>query len=182
MLLRPSSDGRSLVTVPSYAKADPAALWDLEHYRLIAALEGHVGQVRSARFVRGGREILTAGGDGTARLWDGATGRLLQTFRGGPRFLADATLSPDENMVIAAGGDGLLRFWDTSNERQLWTLQAHKPHAVGIHFEGDDLVTRGFGGDISRWALPPPGVAIEACGHATEVAAAGHEACAIVPR
>jgi WD40 repeat protein len=75
MLLRPSSDGRSLITVPSYTRADPATLWNLEHYRLTAQLEGHVGQVRSARFVRGGQEILTAGGDGTARLWDGTTGR-----------------------------------------------------------------------------------------------------------
>jgi WD40 repeat protein len=46
MLLRPSSDGCSLITLPSYAKADPPALWDLAHYRLVAQLEGHVGQVR----------------------------------------------------------------------------------------------------------------------------------------
>jgi hypothetical protein len=39
-------------------------LLDLERYRVIAPLEGHVGRVFSARFEAG--EIFTAGGDGTA--------------------------------------------------------------------------------------------------------------------
>jgi WD40 repeat protein len=181
MLLRPSSDGRSLITVPSYTRADPAALWDLEHYRLITQLEGHVGQVRSARFVRGGQEILTAGGDGTARLWDGTTGRLRQTYRGGSRFLADATLAPDGSMVVAGDADGLLRFWDTSNGRPLWTLPAHKSHLVGVHFEGNDIVTRGIAGDVSRWTLPKPGAVIE-CGRTSAAATADGELCGIVAR
>jgi WD40 repeat protein len=64
-LLRSSPDGSRLITIPSYnGKAAPPLLWDLERYRLITELEGHVGRVLSARFVDGGHEILTVGNDG----------------------------------------------------------------------------------------------------------------------
>ena len=160
--LRTSPDGHRIVTVPSYT-GEPATpmLLDLEHYRVVTLLEGHVGRVFSARFEAG--EIVTAGGDGTARRWDGVSGQLRQTYQGSSRFLADATLAPDGSMVVAGGGDGLLRFWDTATARPLWTLPAHKSHLIGLHFEGTAIVTRGFSGDVSRWTLPRPGQVIEAC-------------------
>ena len=34
---------------------------------------------------------------------------------------------------------------------------------VRRRYEGDDLVTRGFGGDIARWVLPSADSVIEAC-------------------
>ena len=119
---------------------------------MIAQLAGHVGQVLSARWVAGDR-ILTAGGDGTARLWDGATGQLRQVYRGSSRFLADATLAPG-GFVMAGGADGLLRFWDPASGQLLWTLQVDKSPLVAIHVDGDDIVTRGFSGELSRWTLP----------------------------
>jgi WD40 repeat protein len=152
-LFRPSPDGTRLLTILTRSKQDPPALWDLDHYRLVGRLEGHVGRVFTARFVAG-HAILTAGSDGTARLWDAASGSLQRSFRGDSYFLADALLSPDGSLVIAGGSDGFLRFWDASNQRLLWTLQAHKSYVVGLHYEGNDLITRGFAGDISRWSLP----------------------------
>src|SRR5262249_5710706 len=86
-LLRLSEDGDRLVTVPSYlGETAPSLLWDLERYRLVAELSGHVGRVFSARFVREDREILTTGGDGTACSWDATSGRLRKTYRGGSRY------------------------------------------------------------------------------------------------
>jgi WD40 repeat protein len=157
-------DGTRLVAmplVPVAADVAPPLLLDIERYRVIAQLEGHVGRVFSARWVAG-HQILTAGADGTARLWDGSTGQLRQTYRGGSRLLADATLSPD-GLVIAGGIDGLLRFWDVASEHLLWTLPAHKSQIIGIHIEGRDIVTRGFSGDLSRWTLPSSEKVIEAC-------------------
>ena len=171
-MLRMSSDSRRLITIPSFmGKTAPPELWDLEHYRAIAQLQGQ-GQVYSARFA--GDQILTAWGDGAARLWDGAAGQLRQIYRGGSRFLADAALSSDGSMVVGGGGDGVLRFWDAVSGLPLWTMPAHRSHLVGIRIEGDDIVTRGFSGDISRWALPSSERVIDACGD--------HERCAIVSR
>lgn len=163
VLLRISQNGRRLLTLASYMHGAAPALWDLERYQLVGRLEGHVGQVRSARLVREDREILTAGGDGTARLWDATTGRLIRTYHGSSRFFVDATLSPDGMMVVAGDGDGLLRFWEAATGQALWLLRAHKSHVVGVHFEGTDIVTRGFGGDLVRWHLPPPENIIGAC-------------------
>ncbi len=162
-LLRPSPDGLTLITIPSFTgKPAPPVLWDLERYRLVAPLvEGHVAFVYSARFVSEGREIVTAGADGVARLWDGRTGQLRQTYRGSSRFLADATLTPDGSLIVAGDGDGSLRFWDVTGQ-PLWKLKAHKSHVVGVHLEGNDIVTRGFAGDVSRWTIPRSESIIEA--------------------
>jgi WD40 repeat protein len=160
-MLRVSPDGIRLITIPSLTgKAAPPLLWDLEHYRLIAQLEGHTGYVFSARFTANG--AVTVGGDGAARLWGRDTGRLLETYRSSSRFLADAVIDPDRAMIIAAGSDGLLWFWDLPTGRPLWKLQAHRSHAIGIHVEGNALVTRGFAGEVSRWVLPDPEWVIEA--------------------
>ena len=164
-LLRPSPDSRRLVTISTTSHQAPPVLWDLDRYRLVARLEGHVGRVFTARFVegRGGHEILTAGADGTARLWDAATGQPRQSFQGDSHFLVDAALAPDGSLIVAGGSDGFVRFWDTSTGRLLWMLQAHRSYVIGVHYEGDDLVTRGFAGDVARWVLPSSDKVIEAC-------------------
>jgi WD40 repeat protein len=155
-------NGPRLVTVPIYT-GGPASpvLVDLERYRLIARLEGHVGRVYSARWIAGG-QLLTAGDDAAVRLWDGATGRLRQTYRGGSQALADASLASD-GLVMAGGADGRLWFWDQESGRQLWALQAHLAPIIGVHVEGGDIVTRGIAGELSRWGLPAPGEVIGAC-------------------
>ena len=155
-------DGARVIALSSYAgNAAPPLLIDLERHRVVAQLEGHVGQVFSARWAAEGR-VITAGADGTARLWDGATGRLLQTYRGSPRFLADATLAPD-GLVIAGDADGALRFWDAASGAKLWTLQAHRSAVIGVHVEDGDIVTRGFTGEMSRWRLPKSEHVLDAC-------------------
>jgi WD40 repeat protein/serine/threonine protein kinase len=172
-LLRPSPDGKRLITISTSSEQTPPVLWDLGQYRLVSRLEGHVGRVFTARFVAvgGEHEILTAGSDGTARLWNAATGRLRQSFRGDSHFLVDAAVAPGGSVLVAGGSDGFLRFWDTSNGRLLWMLQAHRSYVIGVHYEGDDLITRGFAGDVARWALPPPEGIIESC-HASACASA----------
>jgi WD40 repeat protein/serine/threonine protein kinase len=161
-LLRPSPDGRRLVAISTTREQSPPMLWDLDEYRLAGRLEGHVGRVFTARFVRGGHDILTAGADGTARLWDAATGRPRQTFQGDSHFLVDAALAPDGAVVVAGGSDGFLRFWD-ANGRLLWMLQVHRSYVIGVHYEGDHLVTRAFAGDVAGWSLPASDKIIEAC-------------------
>jgi WD40 repeat protein/serine/threonine protein kinase len=148
---RLSADGFRLITIPAAGAPAPPVLWDLQHYRIVAPLEGHVGQVFSARFVGGDQSILTAGGDGAPRLWDGMTGRLKKTYLGNDQYLLDAVLAPDGVTVVGACGDGVVRFWDTASGRLSWTLRGHRVAIAGIHFEGSDLVTRGTTGEMSRW-------------------------------
>jgi WD40 repeat protein len=151
---RISLDGRRLVTIPPNGTRSPPALCDLERLRRIALLDINQGQVFSARFVHGDREILTAGTDGVARMWDGDNGRLRQAFFGSSQYVVDAALTPDGTIVVTGGGDGVLRFWDVASSRMIWALQAHRSPIAGIRFEDDDIVTQGFAGDLARWSLP----------------------------
>lgn len=162
-LLRSSPDGRRLITISTRIQQAAPTLWELEEKRLVAHLEGHVGRVFGARFVSNGREILTAGADGTAQLWDTVTGKLLQRFHHDSRPLVDAALAPDGSVVVAGSADGYLRFWDVLTGRLLWMLQTHKSYVVGVHYENGDIITRGFAGDVSRWALANPDRVIDAC-------------------
>jgi hypothetical protein len=163
-----------LITISDFVrKVASPTLWDLEHYRPLGTLEARgQGAVYSARFVTAG-QLLTTCADGAARLWDAASGHLRQTYRGGSRFLVDATTSADGAMIVGGGGDGVLRFWATNSGLPLWTVPAHKSHLIAIRVDGDDIVTRGYAGDISRWTLPPLAAVMTACSTG--------ERCAIVP-
>jgi WD40 repeat protein/serine/threonine protein kinase len=160
-LLRPSTDGR-LVTLPGATipslrgRADPAALWDLRgrDAHLVAELRGNLGRVVTARWTD--RGVVTVGADGTARLWNTATGRLVREYEVlKQHLLVDVAVSPDGALLAAGGADGLVEFWDAATGRLLWSLRAHASHVVGLHFEGGDLVTRGFGGELARWHFDP---------------------------
>jgi WD40 repeat protein len=168
------TDGDRLVAVPMppryVGNATSPLLLDLERYRVVAQLEGHVGRVFSARWIAGG-QVLTAGADGTARLWDGATGQIRQTYEGSSRFLADAALASDD-LVVAGGADGFLRFWDKGSGRLLWTFRTRTSPIAGLRVEGGDIVPRGFAGELARWTLPSPGQVLGACGD--------REGCAIL--
>jgi WD40 repeat protein len=142
-----------LITIPIAGIAQPIVLWDLENYQLIGALDGRKAPAFSARFVQGDRQVLTASTDGAARLWDATTGRLRKTYADSP-YLIDAALDPSGTLVVTAAGDGVLRFWDVQSARMLWFLPAHDARIAGVHFENTDIVTRGFTGEIARWALP----------------------------
>ena len=150
---RVSADSHRLLTIAYTGSPSPPVLWDLEHYQMISPLKGDKGQVFSARFVRGDREILTASNDGTARLWDGMTGHPRQSYSGGALPLFDAALDPDGSTLVTAGRDGVLRFWDVKAGRMIWTLSAHRLSIAGVHFEGADIVTRSLEGEVSRWRL-----------------------------
>ena len=151
---RMSDDSRRMITIAGIAKPISPVLWDLRSYRSITTLEHKGAVVFSARFVRGGQQILTAGGDGAVRSWDGSTGEFVRTYPVGSSLsVGDAALSPDATTVVTVGRDGLLSFWDVSSGRVIWTLHAHKPGISGVHFEGADVVTRSRTGEISRWHL-----------------------------
>jgi WD40 repeat protein len=152
--LRVSADAKRLVVVPrAGAPSRAPELWDLVRHQRVSLLSGHVGDVWTARFARD--VLLTAGADGSVRMWDSSTGELLHTYQAASRTMFDATLDPDGEFVVAGGGDGVIRFWDRQSGRMVWQLSAHRSTVAGLHFEDRELITRGFGGDISRWTLPP---------------------------
>ncbi len=160
MTLRTSPDGHRLVVGSAFGDVTPPSLWDLPRHQLVAHLDGSRA-VFAIRF--SGGYLITTGNDGAAQLWDTVTGQLIQTYKSGSRFLGDAAVDPDGVTLVAGDADGFLRFWDVRSGRPLWILPAHGSAVVGLHFDGVDLITRGIGGDLVRWALPAPQKVIDAC-------------------
>jgi WD40 repeat protein len=151
---RSSSDASRLLAFPASGAPGHLAVLDLTRHRLIAQLH-HEGRVFSARFFDHDRRVITTGSDGIVRIWDAGTGELHKTYIDRSTYLLDAVVNPAGTMVVTAGGDGKLRFWDVASGRMMWSLQAHRSPVIGIRFDGDDLITRGFAGDLARWRIPP---------------------------
>jgi len=151
---RLSRDGGRLLTLPTLG--DPAApmLWDLEAGRLIERLAVPTVLMFAGRFVQDDRLIVTASNDGVPRLWDGATGKLIKSYVGSNASAQDATMSPDGSMIVTGSTDGFVRFWDTATGALLWMHPITRAMVAGLHFEGEDLVTRSSRGSIARWHFP----------------------------
>jgi WD40 repeat protein len=152
--LRVSPDGRRLVAIAMDATTVVPVLWDLEHRRRIATLSAGKEVVLAARFVDD-RRIVTASRDGAARLWDAATGQLQRAFVGSSVALFDADVDPGATILTTAAGDGAIRFWDVASGRLMWVLHAHRSFVNGVRAGASDYISRGYDGDIARWALPP---------------------------
>jgi len=60
-------------------------VWDAATGRELSVLRGHSGSVESVSFSADGKQVVTAGADGTARVWDAAVSRESSVLRG---FLA----------------------------------------------------------------------------------------------
>jgi len=151
---RVSSNGRRLLAIPPADTPQPIVILDMERYQEVARLAERRSLIFSAQFVLDDRRVLTAGVDGAARLWEADTGRLWKTYPRSGSYLADASLNPAGTILVTAGGDGMLRFWDVASARLLWTLPADSGRLGSLHFEGSDIVTRGFTGELARLTLP----------------------------
>jgi DNA-binding SARP family transcriptional activator/WD40 repeat protein len=91
--------------------------------------DAHEGHVAGAAFARGGRVLLTSGGDGVIMVRDVARGAVTETFAGhGPQRAqirldrSDAiplVASRDGRTVYSAGPDGRAFAWDVAGDRRL---------------------------------------------------------------
>jgi WD40 repeat protein len=75
-----------------------------------ADLTGHGDTVRSVRFSRDGKRLVTASLDGTARIWS-AGGEMVAELVGGGNRVYHAEFGANDRFVLTASRDGAVRVW-----------------------------------------------------------------------
>jgi len=115
-------------------------------------LRGHTDDVTSARFSRGGRLVVTASRDHTARVWRAVNGSLLRTLRGHFATVGDASFSPDARWVVTAG-PGTAGLFRVADGRLVFLLSGHEGILTGAMFDptGRRIVTSGVDGTVRTY-------------------------------
>lgn len=99
-------------------------VWNLNSYKRIQTLEGHVDEVYAGAFSRDGRWMLTGSGYQHAKMppedgnsvfvWDARTGRQLLTYRSATWSVETISFAKDGTAIFAfaGGGDGTVRQYE----------------------------------------------------------------------
>ncbi len=99
-----------------------------------------------------GKQLATAGDDGTARVWN-LTGEQVAELKGHQGIVYSVSFSPDGKQLATAGDDGTARVWNLTGE-QVAELKGHQGIVYSVSFspDGKQLATAG---DYGIVRLPP---------------------------
>ncbi len=75
-------------------------------------LTGHSKGFLSISFSHSGKQLASAGLDGTSRVWDTESGQLISTFEYHTGALNDVKYSADDREIFTAAQNGTVRIWD----------------------------------------------------------------------
>jgi WD40 repeat protein len=104
-------------------------LWDLPAAKKRATLSGHVGNVLSVAFSRGGKLLASGSDDITIKLWDVATGKNIATLYEHVGTVFSVAFSPD-GRTLASGSLHTIALWDTATGRRIVSFRGHDGRRV----------------------------------------------------
>lgn len=94
-------------------------------------LQGHVGDIRSARFFSSGEVILSTSSDCTARIF-GLDGSNPRTLKGHRRGITSSYIIRRGREVLTSSSDGTTRLWDVGQGIQKQVYPSHGFSSVNV--------------------------------------------------
>lgn len=153
---RPFQMGDKTVTLREPGEIN---LWDVRSGKSLRSLKGHDSAITGVNFGPGGRQLVSASRDKTAKLWNIDTGEQVREFTGHEDFVVDVAFSPNGRQLATASDDGTVRLWDTETATELLTINAHQNGSFCVRFspDGHQLAAGGFS-KVTLWDLAPLGL------------------------
>jgi WD40 repeat protein len=111
---------------------DMACVFDGNTGALMAKLVGHTGQINSIAWHPGGRYLLSASDDTTARIWEVASGQERVRLVGHAEKVNKAVFDAAGRLVLTGSNDNTGCVWDALTARRLVCFAGHGVGSVEI--------------------------------------------------
>ena len=126
-----------------------------DHLKILSELDGQDSEIKSARWSKDGKYIITASRDKTVMIYDSSSYDFIVVHSGHTADVKDAMISPDMKYSISVSFDGTVRVWETKEELgSLQTFTNHSGTVWSLAFnEKGDFITLGEDGKIILYSL-----------------------------
>jgi WD40 repeat protein/tRNA A-37 threonylcarbamoyl transferase component Bud32 len=124
-------------------------------HRCLLTLRGHTQVVRCVTYHPDGRQIASAGADGTIRLWDSVTGQPIMALPGHAGGVFRLAYRPSDGRHLASTGvnDGKVRVWDTTTGKEVFACTHAHRAVLGVSYspDGRQLASSSWDKSVMIW-------------------------------
>ena len=114
-----STGGLGVVTS---SEGSSVTVWETDTGKVRRQLEGHLGQVYTARMFPSGVVVLSSGADMRLKIWSATTGECPVTLTGHTQAVTDTAIVGVGKNIISVSKDGSVRLWSCGERRCVGVL------------------------------------------------------------